>query len=86
MNYFKHFIYAPRIKSISSKRYITCIELMFRVFAVTYEGSLTLPHRVFTAELYDPSSLEFRSMETDTCNLVCGFKINHIELTGTKRI
>ena len=66
--------------------YIPCIELMLRLFAVTYEGSLTLPHRVFTAELYDPTSSQFRSMDTDTCNLVCEFKIKHIELTGMKRI
>ena len=59
---------------------------MFRVFAVTYEGSLTLPHRVFTTELYDPTPSEFRSMERDTCNRLCEFKINHVELTDMKWI
>ena len=49
------------------------VELIAHIFAVTYEGSLTLSHRNFTAALYDPTSREFKTAEGDTCNLVCQF-------------
>ena len=49
------------------------VELIAHIFAVTYEGSLTLSHRTFTAALYDPTSREFKTTEGYTCNLVCQF-------------
>ena len=38
--------------------------------SVTFDGSLTLVNRIFTASLYDPTSQDFMDTEREFCQMV----------------